>query len=96
VSGLNGGENMPFDMVFKVKAPANPKNVASVRSGAIASFGRCPRSFRFTLESRHPAGGVACLKGAIIGLVQRSKHDPLRDHLVGAGAKAPPRVTSAK
>jgi hypothetical protein len=32
----------------------------------------------------------------IIGLVQRSKHDPLLDHLVGAGAKAPPRVASAK
>jgi hypothetical protein len=35
-------------------------------------------------------------KSAIIGLVQRSKHDPLLDHLVGAGAKAPPRVASAK
>jgi hypothetical protein len=37
VSGLNGGENMPFDMVFKVKAPANPKNVANVRSGSMLS-----------------------------------------------------------
>jgi hypothetical protein len=26
-------KNMPFDMVFKIKAPANPKNVADVRSG---------------------------------------------------------------
>jgi hypothetical protein len=29
------------------------------------------------------------MRCAIIGLVQRSKHDPSLDHLVGAGAKAP-------
>ena len=40
--------------------------------------------------------GAYVLPFALIGLVQRSKHDPLLDHLVGAGAKAPPRVASAK
>jgi hypothetical protein len=52
--------------------------------------------FRSTAINGHYQIGPAGPVRAIIGLVQRSKHDPLPDHLIGAGAKAPPRVASAK
>jgi hypothetical protein len=54
------------------------------------------REVGFALNNGHRQPSLSGPKSAIIGLVQRSKHDPLLDHLVGAGAKAPPRVASAK
>ena len=62
-----------------------------------------PTSATFDLASLPPLQSITAgtdirsfLGSSVPVLVQRSKHDPLLDHLVGAGAKAPPRVASAK
>jgi len=36
-------KNMPFDMAFKIKAPANPRNAANDRSGVIRDGGEPPQ-----------------------------------------------------
>jgi len=41
--------------------------------------------FRFTPQSRHPAGGLACPKSAKSGPEQMQQTTVLFDHLVGAG-----------
>jgi hypothetical protein len=50
---------------------------ANVAFGSKATVRRCPRYFRFTLESRHSSQGAACLKGAISDILHREKQSAL-------------------
>jgi hypothetical protein len=61
-----------------------PQNVACGSNSEVELAGA---DFRFTPESRHPAGGLGCPFCAISRLMQRSKEGALFDHLVGPRKK---------
>jgi hypothetical protein len=61
-------KNMPFDMAFKIKAPASAQNAANVRSGSKAPFRPSASHFRSNpINGRHqtgPVGPVSAKRGS--------------------------------
>ena len=57
-------KNMPFDMAFKIKAPAGPRNAANAGSGSDSEVGRRNRDFRGR-DASHPAPPAQIRTGPI-------------------------------